>query len=1122
MIFAFPVQKISCHIILINDLASTAFEQEPLPFTQNQFMRKIVYLSALALTLLFTASKAQVPASLPAFAEPAISPDGSEIAFVSGGDIWTVPARGGEARLLISNQDNESRPLYSPDGRYLAFTSTRSGNGDIYVFGFETGNLRRLTYDDGREELSAWSHDGRFLYFSSTSRDIAGMNDVFRVKLEGGTPMAVTDDRYTNEFFAMPSPDGNLIAFTARGVAANQWWRKGHSHLDESEIWLRREGKPATYERFTPGGAKELWPLWSPDAQTLFYVSDRNGHQNLWSQPLKGAAKQLTKFTGGRVLWPSISNSGKEIVFERDFRIWKYDVTDGHAAEVKIIRRGAAAGPAVEHQQLNSQFRQLALSPDGRKLAFTAHGEVFAVSAREGGSATRITNTISNESQLAWAPNSNTLVYVSDRDGTAHLYQYNFITSTETRLTNESTDDASPVFSPNGKLLAFVRNGQELRVMDFTTKKEAQLAKGYLGRPPFFSTGGVVWSPDGKWIAYAGYGVKTFRNVYLVPAAGGESKPVSFLANTFGGSLNWSPDGKYILFSTNQRTENSSIARIDLTPRLSRFAEDQFQEMFSEQRTPDQLPADPARPRPAAGPAPRPDTSLATSARSTKPATEPVRIVFEDISQRLSLLPLEVNVNSQTISKDGKTLLLTAAAAGQINLYTYSLDENAGREQTALRQLTSTGGPKSDAQFSPDGKEVYYMEQGRIQSVSLDSRTPRPLAVTAELDIDFNREKTEVFHQAWDVLNKGFYDAKFHGNDWQAVRTQYEPLVAGASTPEELRRLLSLMVGELNASHSGVSGPPQGGSQSATGKIGLRYDREEYEKNGKLRITEVVKQGPAAFSDSIHAGDYLVAIDNTTITDKINADQLLENKVNRKVILTISSGGAQRKVAVRPVSQAVEKGLLYKQWVQQARNYVTKISNGRLGYVHMADMSEQALRQLYFDLDAENQAREGVIVDIRNNNGGFVNAYALDVLTRKAYLTMTGRGMPSAPARTQLGQRTLEAPTILVTNQHSLSDAEDFTEGYRTMQLGKVVGEPTAGWIIFTSSAQLLDGSTVRLPFSRITDHEGKDMELHPRPVDVPVSRPIGETYTGKDSQLDTAVKELLAQIDGTKTGKGK
>jgi C-terminal processing protease CtpA/Prc len=204
--------------------------------------------------------------------------------------------------------------------------------------------------------------------------------------------------------------------------------------------------------------------------------------------------------------------------------------------------------------------------------------------------------------------------------------------------------------------------------------------------------------------------------------------------------------------------------------------------------------------------------------------------------------------------------------------------------------------------------------------------------------------------------------------------------------------------------------------------------------------------------------------------------------------------------------------LLYKQWVQQQRDYVTKVSKGRLGYVHMFDMMQGSLDQLYLDMDAENHSREGVVVDVRNNNGGFVNAYALDVLSRKGYMNMTRRGLPEAPARVQLGQRALDAPTVLVTNQHSLSDAEDFTEGYRALGLGKVVGEPTAGWIIYTSARGLIDGSSIRLPFIKITDGKGNNMELEPRPVDVPVSNPLGEV--DKDRQLDMAVKVLLEQID--------
>jgi len=220
-----------------------------------------------------------------------------------------------------------------------------------------------------------------------------------------------------------------------------------------------------------------------------------------------------------------------------------------------------------------------------------------------------------------------------------------------------------------------------------------------------------------------------------------------------------------------------------------------------------------------------------------------------------------------------------------------------------------------------------------------------------------------------------------------------------------------------------------------------------------------------------------------------------------------------KAVDLRPTNMATEKSLLYREWVAQQRAYVHKASNGRLGYVHMFDMSTESLNQLYLDLDAENHSRDGVVVDVRNNNGGFVNAYALDVFSRKPYMTMTTRGLPSAPARSQLGQRSLESPTILVINQHSLSDAEDFTEGYKTLQLGKVVGEPTGGWIIYTSGTQLIDGSNLRLPFIRITDHEGKNMELAPRLPDINVSRPLGESSKKIDTQLDRAVKELLADL---------
>ncbi len=1054
--------------------------------------------ASLLLALPATLLGAQV--SRPTLVEPSLSPDGREIVFASGGDLWTVGSAGGDARLLVSHPATESRPLWSPDGSRLAFVSTRSGNGDIYVLTLASGALQRITFDDAPDALGAWSRDGQFLWFHSSGRDIAGMNDVYRVSSRGGTPMIVAGDRYASEYWPAPSRDGKRLAITARGTTSAQWWRRGHSHLDESEIWLLTvTGDVPTYTAVSRGGdGKDQWPMWSADETSLFYVRDTAGVENLWSRPVTGGTpRKLTDFRDGRVLWPSIAADGGSIVFERGFGIWRYDVASNQARDVPVVLRGAPAVADADRVTLTTGASQLVLSPDGRKVAFAARGEIWVTGAKDGGEAVRISSNAGPDAEPVWLADSRRVVYSSKRGDEWRLMRADVVTREEVALTKGGVD-VSPAPSRDGRRVAYLHDGNSLRVIDVNGTNERSLAAGHFGRPPLARSGGIAWSPDDAYVGFLSTEERGLTNAYVVPTAGGARRAVSFLGNSFAGTLLWSADGQFLLYDTSQRTEAAAIVRIDLVPRTPRFREDQFRDLFTAPPSRDST-------RPAAARDSARDSTRSRVAAAPRRTT----ITYDGIRQRATVLLTGFSLAD--LSADGKTVLLTGQFAGVTGVYAYSIDPLAA-EPAVPRQLTTTPGSKGSVQFSADSKEVWFTEGGRIASVTVESRAARTVAFRAELEVDVTAERQAAFDEAWTYQRDGFYDPKMHGADWTAVRATFAPQVSGARTSDEFRRLMNMMVGELNASHSGAGGPA---SQAPyTGRIGARFSRAAYDATGKLVLSEIVAQSPLATGTDAKVGDVLVAVNGTRVSRSSNVDSLLAYTTDRRVSLRLANAaGVEREVALRPVSTGTEKGLLYRQWVEERRAYVAKASNGRLGYVHLFDMGQGSLDQLFIDLDAENVGRDGIVVDVRNNNGGFVNAYALDVFARRPYMTMTRRDQLSAPARLQLGQRTFDRPAVLVTNQHSLSDAEDFTEGWRALKLGPVVGEPTSGWIIYTSGATLVGGTTLRMPFIRIQGADGKDMELVPRPVDKLVVRPVGEAYSGRDSQLDAAVAELLGRL---------
>ncbi|HEY3228094.1 MAG TPA: S41 family peptidase, partial [Roseiflexaceae bacterium] len=515
-----------------------------------------------------------------------------------------------------------------------------------------------------------------------------------------------------------------------------------------------------------------------------------------------------------------------------------------------------------------------------------------------------------------------------------------------------------------------------------------------------------------------------------------------------------------------------------------------------------------------------------------------VEIVFEGIERRLRFLtPTQMDADALCIGPDSRDLIFGATVAGKYNLWTMPLDEP--RADQAPRQLTSGPSKKWAVQFAPDSKSFYFLDGGQITIRKFPSGDQTPLHVSADVIVDFNQEKRQIFDEAWRLLRDHFYDPTFRGLDWSAARAQFAPLVAGAQTYGDLLNILNLMVGELRASHLGASPPWAAPVQD--GYTGLLFDRAEQAATGRLRVTAIVPDSPATLAgngNSIRIGDELLAVDGIPLGPETNLDALLQRTVGRRVHLRVVSkpeestqnkdttgldttpevlrGSAQkiREVAVRPISADQYDQLRYRGWVYANEAYVHKISSGRLGYVHIREMSYEAYQQFLSDLDAEAHSKEGVVVDVRFNGGGHTATFILDVLARRSVLLSIFRDRPPADAGHLAGNRVLNKPTVLVINESCFSNTEMFAEGYRRLGLGRVVGRPTGGAVIWTFRTRLLDGTWFSLPRIKVATPEGEDLEGTGRAVDLDVALPVGEPARGKDSQLDAAVEILLAQID--------
>jgi tricorn protease len=916
-----------------------------------------------------------------------------------------------------------------------------------------SGATARVTFTEGPEVVDGWSRDSKWLYYSTTGGDIARMADVYRVWSEGGTPLPAIAERYVSEYFSAASPSGNKIAFTAYGENLDRWWRNGHSYLDASQIWIRDD--KVRYSRLNPGSpAKELWPMWSADGSRVYFVSDQSGTENLWVKERSGVARRLTRFTTGRVLWPSISFDGKTIVFEREFGIWTLDIATGQCARVPI-HMPVLPDPPKEHLDVSNQIEEFAVSRDGRQLAFISRGEIFISPNPPDGSATRITSTAGRELHLAWSPDGVKLSYASLRSGAYRIFIYDTDAKLETPMTAGNQAELAPTWSPDGSHVAFIRNFQDVCVYDTRSHDTSVLARGSFPQlpvagPRYSFQRLLAWSPDGSEIAYISSGPHGFMNAWIVPTAGGEAHQATSLATTSIGSVSWNPDAHSLAVDAALGSDVDGRQSLVIV-KASDGAKPQF---------------------------------------------------------RAEILPVGIPVYyHHGFTADGSRIVFLGKGPAGDEVFSYALDSSAQR----LRQLSSSPGLKRGLAVVSGSSEMWFLQNGRIHALNLETAKERELTVRAEVDTDFAADKKAMFLEAWRYIADDFYDPEFHGVNWDGQKRRFEPLVERAKTPGELQRVLSLLVGDLNTSHVGINVRAKSGPVIAVGRLGLRFDPMAQPHAGVLRVAEVVSGGPADQA-RVQIGDVLLKVDDTDLAGFVNLDEQLAGRVNESVRLLIDSAGTRKNVVATAIGVNQERDLLYKDWARQRRAYVEDASGGKLGYVHLSNMTPNTMNQLAIELDSSIYSRKGLVIDIRNNYGGALDGHVLDVFSRKLFLKNVYREHEAMWQRHWYGQQAIQVPTVLVTNRHTISDGECFVEGYRAEALGRVVGERTAGWVVSSSGGGLVDGSSMTIPAGKTVALDGTDLERHPRRVDLEVIQAPGESLSGRDSQLDAAMKLLLKQ----------
>ncbi len=1082
----------------------------------------------------------------------------NKVAFSYFGDIWVANGDGSSPRRITDNRARDIYPRFSPDGKWIAFSSDRDGNNDVYVVPAEGGKPKQLTFHTAADTVLGWTPDSKNILFSSARGNGAFPNvaTLWQISVEGGMESPLAVDWGSGGSYAS---DGTKLAFTRHPAV---WSRQHYRGSYNADLWVMDVSLPGSSpKKFTKLDDSDykgnhLWPMYGQKGE-IYFVADRlpvekglkyagpevmKSVNNIWKISDKGGVPvQVTHHTSGNLYFPTISADGRTIVYEENFGIWKLDTATGKSTEIRVDVRSDAKDNDTRLRTFRNEAEEFDLSPSNKRAVVSVHGELFTVATAKG-DVQRVTETFWREKDPTWSPDGKLIAFVSDRTGRQEIWVSGELGKDPVKVSDADCDKSSLVWAADSKSLLWTGSDHKLRRVEIPSGKTDIVASSDVGQVT-----GPQFSPDGKWISYAKQDALTRAHVFLKNLDTGAETQINSEEFTISNGAKWTPDGKKLLLLGG--TGTNSMAALGRTT---------FQ-AYAVSLVPVEK-----------GPDEGVDTELEAVQADAAPARRAgagggkveVKIEWAGLTQRIKLIAsVPGSVNAILPAPDSRTYAMTAFGDGAGGPAIYTVNEDG----TRLNRLSTTPAPDatgapqgrggggfggaSEPKWAKDSRSLYYLQGRSLYSIPVSvgggdataaapaggggrggrggglavaaaatapaagGAAPKRVDYTLHMEVNTEDERRQVFEEAWRTMKYRFYDAKMHGVNWNLAKDKYESLMPHVSGLDDLHDVVMEMIGELNASHTGISGGSEGDAPREAVVTRFPGFDLEPDASGFYKVSSVYRKGPADHEYlKLAKGNFITAVNGKELRTTDNYWRMFNllpgSKFEFMVNSKPSADGAW-KVGIDPVSSTAQADLEYERWVANRKASVSALSGGKIGYLHIRAMDAPSLARFQREL-TENLDKKALVIDQRFNGGGGIDQELLAILVqRKPYESYQGRDsvVLNRPTAAFFG------PMAVLQNERSASDAEMFPEGFRALGLGKVIGVNTMGAVIGTGAFTLLDGSALRTPGFGVFGARGQNLENYGVPPDVEIDNTPTDFLAGHDRQVEKAVEVLSAQI---------